>query len=105
VIPKFSKKQLNFFFSFLSCSVALGFGVSGGIPQEKLDFLAFFMLGSGAQMGERVWAIDLDLMDGSPPLLPNPSRPLSFSPMVAAAPTLSTPLPAATPSLSSSLPH
>jgi hypothetical protein len=97
VIPKFSKKQLNFFFSFLSCSVALGFGVSGGIPQEKLDFLAFFMLGSGAQMGERVWAIDLDLMDGSPPLLPNPSRPLSFSPMVAAAPTLATPLPAASP--------
>jgi hypothetical protein len=26
-------------------------------------------------MGERVRAIDLDLMDGSPPLLPNPSRP------------------------------
>jgi hypothetical protein len=26
-------------------------------------------------MGERVWAIDLDPMDGSPPLLPNPSRP------------------------------
>jgi hypothetical protein len=26
-------------------------------------------------MGERVWAIDLDPMDGSPPLLPNHSRP------------------------------
>jgi hypothetical protein len=39
-------------------------------------------------MGERVWAIDLDPMDGSPPLLPNPSRPLSLSPIVAAAPSL-----------------
>jgi hypothetical protein len=28
-----SEKKLNFFFSFLSCFVALGFGVSGGIPQ------------------------------------------------------------------------
>jgi hypothetical protein len=33
VIPQFSEKKLNFFFSFLSCSVALGFGVSGGIHQ------------------------------------------------------------------------
>jgi hypothetical protein len=39
-------------------------------------------------MGERVRAIDLDPMDGSPPLLPNPSRPLSLSPIVAAAPSL-----------------
>jgi hypothetical protein len=42
---------------------------------ETVDLLAFFPLGSGAQMGERVRAIDLDPMDGSPPLLPNPSRP------------------------------
>jgi hypothetical protein len=26
-------------------------------------------------MGERVWVIDFDPVDGSPPLLPNPSRP------------------------------
>jgi hypothetical protein len=39
-------------------------------------------------MGERVWAIDLDPMDVSPPLLPNPSRPLSLSPIVAATPSL-----------------
>jgi hypothetical protein len=77
VIPQFSEKKLNFFFSFFSCSVALGFGVLGGIPQETVDLLAFFLLGSGAQMGERVWAIDFDPVDGSPPppLLPNPSRP------------------------------
>jgi hypothetical protein len=43
--------------------------------RETVDLLAFFLLGSGAQMGERVRAIDLDPMDGSPPLLPNPSRP------------------------------
>jgi hypothetical protein len=29
---QFSEKKLNLFFSFVSCSVALGFGVSGGIP-------------------------------------------------------------------------
>jgi hypothetical protein len=75
VIPEFSEKKLNLFFSFLSCSVALGFGVSGGIPQKIVDLLAFFPLGSGAQRGEQVWAIDLDPVDGSPPLLPNPSRP------------------------------
>jgi hypothetical protein len=37
VIPQFSEKKLNLFFSFLSCSVALGFGVSGGIPQKIVD--------------------------------------------------------------------
>jgi hypothetical protein len=31
VIPQFSEKKLNFFFSFLSCFVALGFGVLGSI--------------------------------------------------------------------------
>jgi hypothetical protein len=72
VIPQFSEKKLNFFFSFLSCSVAFGFGVSGGIPQEKVDLLAFFPLGSGAQMGERVWAIDFDPVDGRPPSPPQP---------------------------------
>jgi hypothetical protein len=53
----------------------LGFRVLGGIPQKTVDLLAFFPLGLGAQRGERVWAIDLDPVDGSPPLLPNPSRP------------------------------
>jgi hypothetical protein len=75
VIPQFSEKKLNFFFSFLSCSVALGFGVSGGIPQGNSRSFGIFSAGSGAQMGERVRAIDLDPMDGSPPLLPNPSLP------------------------------
>jgi hypothetical protein len=42
VIPQFSKKKLNFFFSFLSCSVALGFGVSGDISRGNIDLLAFF---------------------------------------------------------------
>jgi hypothetical protein len=43
VIPQFSKKKLNFLFSFLSCSVALGFGVSGGIPQgNNRSFGIFF---------------------------------------------------------------
>jgi hypothetical protein len=101
VIPKFSKKKLNLFFCFLSCSVVLGFGVSGGIPQKTVDLLAFFPLGSGAPRGERVWAIDLDPVDGSPPLLPNPSHPLSFSriglqpppPSLALLPIGSRPLP------------
>jgi hypothetical protein len=53
-------------------------------------------------MGERVWAIDLDPMDGSPLSSPTLADPLSFSLMVAATPTLSTPL-AAAPSLSSPL--
>jgi hypothetical protein len=69
--------------------VALGFGVSGGIPQKIVDLLAFFPLGSGAQRGERVWVIDLDPVDGSPPLLQNPSRPPLLLPNWVAA----TPLP------------
>jgi hypothetical protein len=75
VISQFSEKKLNFFFSFLSCSVALGFGVSGGIPQgNNRSFGIYFPLGSGAQMRERVRAFDLDPMDGSPtsPTLANP---------------------------------
>jgi hypothetical protein len=55
----------------------MGFGVLGVIPQRNNRSFGIFLLGSGAQMRERVWAIDLDLMDGSPPLLPNPSRPPS----------------------------
>jgi hypothetical protein len=81
VIPQFSEKKLNFFFSFLSCSMALGFGVSGGIPQKTVDLLAFFPLGSELK-GEREFGplISIRWM-GVPPLLPNPSHPLSFFPM------------------------
>jgi hypothetical protein len=67
VISQFSEKKLNFFFYFLSCSVALGFRVSGGIPQGNSRSFDIFPLGSRAQMGERVRAFDLDPMDGSPP--------------------------------------
>jgi hypothetical protein len=57
--------------------------------RETVDLLAFFPLGSGAQMRERVRAIDLDLMDESPPLSsPTLADPLSLSPIVAAAPSL-----------------
>jgi hypothetical protein len=49
--------------------------------RETVDLLAFFPLGSGAQLGERVRPFDLDPMDGSP--LPNPSRP-PLLPIVAA---------------------
>jgi hypothetical protein len=47
VIPEFSEKKLNLFFSFLSCSVALGFGVSGGIPQKTVDLFTIFRWGRG----------------------------------------------------------
>jgi hypothetical protein len=50
--------------------MALGFGVSGGIPQGNSRSFGIFLLGSGAQMGERVRAFDLDPMDGSPPTQP-----------------------------------
>jgi hypothetical protein len=43
VISQFSENKLNFFFSFLSFSMALGFGVSGGIPQgNSRSFGIFF---------------------------------------------------------------
>jgi hypothetical protein len=70
VISQFSEKKLNFFFSYLSFSVALGFRVSGGIPQGNSRYFGIF--GSGAQMGERVRAVDLNPMVGSPP---TPSQP------------------------------
>jgi hypothetical protein len=82
--PIFWKEvKLIFLFSFMFCGI--GFGVSLGILQKTVDLLAFFPLGSGAQRGERVWTIDLDPMDGSPPVLPNPSRPLLLPNWVAAA--------------------
>jgi hypothetical protein len=45
VIPQFSKKKLNFFFSFLPCYVTLGFGVSGGIPQGNSRSFGIFSAG------------------------------------------------------------
>jgi hypothetical protein len=69
--------NFHFFFSFLSCSVALGFGVSGGIPQKTIDLLAFFPLGSGAQRGAEFGPLISIRWMRAPPLLPNPSRPLS----------------------------
>jgi hypothetical protein len=92
MISQFYENKLNFLFSFLSCSVALGFGVSEGIPQgNSRSFGIFFPLGLGAQMGECVRAFDLDPMDGGPsPTLADPSPPNCCSP-----PTLSTPLAAA----------
>jgi hypothetical protein len=51
VISQFSEKKLNFFFSFLSCSVALGFGVSGGIPQGNSRSFGIFSAGVGSSNG------------------------------------------------------
>jgi hypothetical protein len=45
VVPQFSEKKLNFFFSFVSCSVALGFRVSGGIPQGNSRSFGIFSAG------------------------------------------------------------
>jgi hypothetical protein len=102
MISQFYENKLNFLFSFLSCSVALGFGVSEGIPQgNSRSFGIFFPLGLGAQMGECVRAFDLDPMDGGPsPTLADPSppnccgRPPRWGPG-GGGPTLSTPLAAA----------
>jgi hypothetical protein len=76
VIPQFSKNKLNLFLSFLSCSVALGFGVSGGIPQKTVDLLAFFPLGWELK-GESEFGplILIRWMGAPPPLLPNTSCP------------------------------
>jgi hypothetical protein len=99
VISQFSEKKLNLFFFFLSCSVALGLEFQEAFLRETVDLLAFFSIGVGSSSGERIRAVDLDPMNGTP--LPNPSRP-PLLPMVA-DPTLSTPL-AASPPLSYSPP-
>jgi hypothetical protein len=44
VISQFSEK-VKFLFSFLSYSMALGFGVSGGIPQGNSRFFGIFFAG------------------------------------------------------------
>jgi hypothetical protein len=51
VIPQLSEKKLNFQFSFLSCSVALGFGVSGGIPQGNSRSFGIFSVEVGSSDG------------------------------------------------------
>jgi hypothetical protein len=51
VIPQFSEKKLNFHFSFLSCSVALGFGVSGDIPQGNSRSFGIFSARVGSSDG------------------------------------------------------
>jgi hypothetical protein len=51
VIPQFSENKLNFFFSFLSCYVALGFGVSGGIPHGNSRSFGIFSAGVGSSDG------------------------------------------------------
>jgi hypothetical protein len=53
--------------------------------REIVDILAFFPLESGAQMGERVRAFDLDSMDGSPPFPTRVDPSLSLSSPWAAA--------------------
>jgi hypothetical protein len=89
--PNFWKK-LNFFFSFLSCFVALGFGVLGGIPQGSSRSFGIFSAGVGSSDGRACSAL-WSRSDGWEPFLPYPSRP-PLLPIVA-APTLSTPLAAA----------
>jgi hypothetical protein len=75
MIPQFSEKKLNFFFYFLSCSVALGFGASGGIPQETVDLLAFFHWGRELKWESEFGPLISIRWMGALPLLPNPSRP------------------------------
>jgi hypothetical protein len=72
VIPQFSEKKLNFFFSILSCSVALGFGVSGGIPQKTVDLLAFFRWGRELKGKSEFGPLISIQWMGAPPSPPQP---------------------------------
>jgi hypothetical protein len=86
VISQFSEKRLNFFFSFLPCFVALGFGVSGGIPQENSrSFGIFFRWGRELRWESVCGPLILIRWMGAP-LLPNPSRPPRRLPLVGGAP-------------------
>jgi hypothetical protein len=79
VIPQFSEKKLNSFFSFLSCYVALGFGVSGGSPQgNSRSFGIFSRWGRELRWESEFGPLISIRWMGAPPLLPNPSRPLSL---------------------------
>jgi hypothetical protein len=89
VIPQFSEKKLSFIFSFLSCSMALGFGVSGGIPQETVDLLAFFPLGRELKWESEFGPLISIRWMGAPPLSsPTLADPLSLSPICCTTPSL-----------------
>jgi hypothetical protein len=76
VIPQFLEKKLNFHISFLSCSMALGFGVSGGIPQGNSRFFGiFFRWGRELKWESEFGPLISIRWMRAPPLLPNPSRP------------------------------
>ena len=72
MIPQFSEKKLNYFSLFFHVMWHWGLEFWEAFLKETVDLLAFFPLGSGAQMGDRVRAFDLDPMDGSPPSPPQP---------------------------------
>jgi hypothetical protein len=92
VISQFSEKKLNFLLSFLCCSVALGFGVLGGISQgNSRSFGIFFRWGRELRW-ESVFGPLISIRWMGAPLLPNPSRPPLLLPIVAAAPPVFTPL-------------
>jgi hypothetical protein len=59
-------KEVKFLFLF-SFMWHWGLEFQEAFLRETVDLLAFFPLGSGAQLGEWVRAFDLDPMDGSPP--------------------------------------
>jgi hypothetical protein len=87
VIPQFSEKKLNFFFSILSCSVALGFGVSGGIPQKTVDLLAFFRWGRELKGKSEFGPLISIRWMGAPPLSsPTLAAPSPSPQWIAAAP-------------------
>jgi hypothetical protein len=68
VISQFSEKEVKFLFSlFFHVLWHWGLEFQEAFLRKTVDILSFFPLGSGAQMGERVRAFDLDPMDGSPP--------------------------------------
>jgi hypothetical protein len=73
--------------------VALGFGVSGGIPQGNSRSFGIFFRGGRQLKWESVFGplISIRWM-GGPPLLPNPSRTPYPLQLLQPPPTLSTPL-------------
>jgi hypothetical protein len=99
VIPQFSEKKLIFFFSFLSCSVTLGFGVLGGIPQGNSSSLGiFFRWGQELRWESEFGSLISIRWMGAPLSSPTLANPLSLSPIVTAAPPSSSPPPLQPPS-------
>jgi hypothetical protein len=89
VIPQFLEKKLNFHISFLSCSMALGFGVSGGIPQGNSRFFGIFFRWGRELKWESEFGPLISIRWMRAPLSsPTLADPLSLSPIVAAAPSL-----------------